>query len=52
MCKNPNVDLVNMNDYIKFDENMSVSSQDIARKRNFGVNQRAITQVLMRENGV
>ena len=28
-CNNPNVDLVNMNAYIKFGENMLVSSQDI-----------------------
>ena len=27
-----------MNAYIKFGENMSVSSQDIERKRNFGIN--------------
>ena len=39
MCKNPKLDLVNMNEYIKFDENMSSSSQDIERKRNFGINQ-------------
>ena len=36
---NPELDLVNMNAYIKFGEKMSVSSQDIERKRNFGVNQ-------------
>ena len=29
---NPKVDLVNMNAYIKFGENMSSSSQDIERK--------------------
>ena len=28
-----------MNAYIKFGENMSVSSEDIERKQNFGVNQ-------------
>ena len=28
-----------MNAYIKFGEKMSVSSQDIVRKQNFGVNQ-------------
>ena len=38
VCKSPKLDLVNMNAYIKFDENMSSSSQDIERKRNFGVN--------------
>ena len=29
MCNNPNLDLVNMNAYIKFGENMSSCSQDI-----------------------
>ena len=38
-CNNPKLDLVNMNAYIKFGENMSNTSQDIDRKRNFGVNQ-------------
>ena len=38
-CNNPKLDLVNMNAYIKFDENMSSSSQDIEQKRKFGVNQ-------------
>ena len=33
------LELVNMNTYIKFDENMSVSSQDIERNQKFGVNQ-------------
>ena len=28
-CNNPKLDLVNMNAYIKFGENMSSSSQDI-----------------------
>ena len=32
---NPNVDLVNMNAYIKFDEILSICSQDIERKRNY-----------------
>ena len=32
MCSNPNVDLVNINAYIKFGENMSSGSQDIERK--------------------
>ena len=31
-CNNPQLDLVNMNAYIKFGENMSISSQDIERK--------------------
>ena len=38
-CNNPKLDLVNMNVDIKFGENMSSSSQDIERKRNFGLNQ-------------
>ena len=33
MCNNPKLDLVNMNAYIKFGENMSSNSQDIERKR-------------------
>ena len=36
-CKNLNLDLVNTNAYIKYDENLSICSQDIERKRNFGV---------------
>ena len=39
MCNNPNVDLVNMNAYINFGENLSFCSQDIEREQNFGVNQ-------------
>ena len=39
MCNNLNVDLVNMNVYIKFVEILSICFQDIKRKRNFGVNQ-------------
>ena len=35
MCKNRNVDLVNMNAYIKFGEILSICSQDIERKRKF-----------------
>ena len=38
-CNNPKLDLVNMNAYIKFGENMSSCSQDIEWKQNFGVNQ-------------
>ena len=38
MSNNPKIDLVNMNAYIKFGENMSSGSQDIEGKRNFGVN--------------
>ena len=32
---NPNLDLVNMNAYIKFGEILSIVSQDIERKRNY-----------------
>ena len=39
MCHNPNVDLVNRNAYIKFGEILSISSKNIERKRNFGINQ-------------
>ena len=38
-CNNPKLDLVNMNAYIKFGENMSSSSHDIEWKENFDVNQ-------------
>ena len=38
-CNNPKLDLVNMNAYIKFGGNLSICSQDIERKRNFGINQ-------------
>ena len=34
MCNNPILDLVNINTYIKFGENLSILSQDIERKRN------------------
>ena len=39
MCNNPNVDVVNMIAYMKFGENLSICSRDIAGKRNFGLNQ-------------
>ena len=39
MCNNPQLDLVNMNAYIKIGENPPIRSQDINQKRNFGVNQ-------------
>ena len=39
MGNNPKLDLVNMNAYIKFGKFLSIYSQDIERKRNFGVNQ-------------
>ena len=39
MCNNPNLDFVNINAYIEFGENLSVCSQDIEQKRNYGVHQ-------------
>ena len=36
---NPNLDLINVNVYIKFGQILSIGSQDIERKRNFGINQ-------------
>ena len=38
MCNNPKQDIAKMNPYIKFDEILLIGSQDIERKRNFGVN--------------
>ena len=38
MCNNSNVDLVNINAYIKFGEILSICFQDIERKQNFGIN--------------
>ena len=38
-CNNAKLDIVNMNAYIKFDEILSVGSQDIERKQNSDVNQ-------------
>ena len=40
MCNNPNLDLAKMNAYvyIKFCNILSIVSQDIMRKQNFGVN--------------
>ena len=40
MCNNPNVDVANMNAYIKFGEILSIGSQDIERKQNFSINQK------------
>ena len=39
MCNTPNLDLVNINAYIKFGEILSICSQDMEWKRNSGVNQ-------------
>ena len=38
-CNNPKLDLVNMNAYITFGEILSIGSQDIELKQNFGANQ-------------
>ena len=40
MSNTPNLDLVNINAHIKFGEFLSICSQDIEQKQNFGVNQR------------
>ena len=37
-CNNPKLNFVNMNAYIKFGEILSICSQDIERKQNFGIN--------------
>ena len=39
LCNNPNLNLVNMNEYIKFGEILLICSQDIERKQNSDVNQ-------------
>ena len=39
MCINTMLDHVNVNAYIKFGEILSICSQDVERKQNFGVNQ-------------
>ena len=44
MCNNPELDLVNMNAYIKFGEILSICSQDIERKEILAKS-RAITLV-------
>ena len=38
-ANNPYVDLVSINSHLKFGQNLSICSQDIEQKRNFGVNQ-------------
>ena len=38
-ANNPKVELVSLNSYIKFGENLSICSKDIEQKQNFGVNQ-------------
>ena len=47
ICNNPKLDLVYINACIKFGEILSICSQDIERKRNFGVNHMAIHLVQM-----
>ena len=37
-CNNPKLDLAKINAYIKFCEILPFGSQDIERKRNFGIN--------------
>ena len=37
-CNNAELDLGKTNDYIKFGEILPIGSQDIERKRNFGLN--------------
>ena len=39
ICNNPKVDIININAYIKFDEILSICSQDNQVKQSFGVNQ-------------
>ena len=34
-CNNPNLDLVNMNAYLKFGVILSICSQDISQKQNY-----------------
>ena len=36
---NPNLDLINVNEYTKFGKILSIGSQDIERKRNSDINQ-------------
>ena len=40
---NPNLDIINVNVYTKFGKILSIGSQDIERKGNSNINQRAIT---------
>ena len=46
-CNNPKLDLVNMNAYIKFGENLSICSQNIEWK--FWRKSRAITLIKITE---
>ena len=38
MCNNPNLNLSNINAYIKLSEILSICSQDTKGKQNFGIN--------------
>ena len=38
LCNIPELDLVNMNAYIKFGVILPIASQEIERQQNFGVN--------------
>ena len=49
-ANNPNIDLVSINSYIKFGQNLSICSQDIERKRSFGVNQGTNKHKMMCKN--
>ena len=42
-ANNPKVDLVSLNSYTKFGQNLSICSQDIEQKQAFGVKSWAIT---------
>ena len=47
-----NVDFVSKNSYIKFGQNLCIYSEDIERKRNFGVNQRPLLWYKRAKNDV
>ena len=38
-CNNPNLDIINMDVKNQYGKILLICSQDIARKRNFGINQ-------------
>ena len=49
MRTDPNLDLININAYMKFGQIIFISSQDIERKRIYDINQRAITLLQISE---
>ena len=51
MRNNPKLDIVNMNAYIKFGEFLPICSQDVERKRNFGINQGPLLWYKFGKNG-